>query len=92
MAEEAKKSTRKSKSVGEKDTAKPVLKRTVSSVKKEITKPAASEKQSLKQGDVVKDAEGVEYIFVRPARKSRIVVIQKDTNIEVVIDKSLILK
>ena len=30
MAEEAKKSTRKSKSVGEKDTAKPVLKQTAS--------------------------------------------------------------
>jgi|13_taG_2_1085334.scaffolds.fasta_scaffold00534_19 uncharacterized protein YdeI (BOF family) len=73
------------------------------SPKKEATKPAAekpvlkaesktSKKNILSEGDLVKNKEGKEYIFIRPSRKERVVLKEKDSDIEVVIDKDLLVK
>ena len=51
-----------------------------------------SKKNILSEGDLVKDKEGKEYIFIRPSRKERVVLKEKDSNIEVVIDKDLLVK
>ena len=86
----------------EKKSAPKQSKKTVSP-KKEDQKPVAekpapksesktSKKNILSEGDLVKDKEGKEYIFIRPSRKERVVLKEKDSDIEVVIDKDLLVK
>ena len=52
----------------------------------------AAPKAELSEGDLVKDLDGKEYVYVRPSRKERIVVKEKDSDIEIVINKDLLIK
>ena len=75
MAEEAKKSTRKSKSVGEKATAKPVSKQAISSVKKEevLANKKILSQDLFKQGDLIQAS-----VFCGKRGSARIIEISSD--------------
>ena len=89
MAEEKKAAPKQKKkaAASKKEVPKTVAKKTATKAE-----PKAQDKNILSVGDVVKDKEGKEYIFVRPSRKERVVLREKDSNIEVVIDKDLLVK
>ena len=84
MAEEKKSVPKQSKksAVPKKEAPKPAPK----------AEPKPSNKNILSEGDLVKDKEGKEYIFIRPSRKERVVLKEKDSDIQVVIDKNLLVK
>ena len=67
-------------------------KKTIASKKvtPKVEKP--TKKRILSEGDLVKDAEGKEFVFVRHSRKDRVVLREKNSNVVVVVDKSLIIK
>ena len=89
MAEEKKPAPKQSKKTvsPKKEDQKPVVKKQAPKAESKTSK-----KNNLSEGDLVKDKEGKEYIFIRPSRKERVVLREKDSDIEVVVDKDLLVK
>ena len=95
MAEEKKPASKqRKKSVKSTKPAESKKEDQKSTVKKSSPKvePKTLKKNILSEGDLVKDKEGKEYIFIRPSRKERVVLKEKDSDIEVVINKDLLVK
>ena len=89
MAEEKKSAPKQSKkpAAPKKETPKPAAEKPAPKAE-----PKAQDRNILSAGDLVKDKEGKEYIFIRSSRKERVVLKEKDSDIEVVIDKNLLVK